>query len=218
MKNVILNDLVSSSNKKLVIGLIILVLLFVISGSVSLYSFYKLNEKAIHYYHSVKDAKDIQTMYQAQINIWKNMIQNRENVSNFSRNYYEFSKQSERIQDSLFNLKIKFIGKEDNIGEKIEQIRSFHQKVSDKYVSLIFENLTTYLSLDPATAMKEDEAKVFDDLENIVTSIMNLVDEEIGKTTKYYFPIMIAFLVMLTALVIIMIVIIIAGKRRGHIN
>ena len=218
MKNGIPNDLFSSSNKKLVIGLIILVLLLVITGSVGLYSFYKSNEKAIHYYNSVKDAKDIQTMYQAQINIWKNMIQNRENVSTFSRNYYEFSKQSERIQDSLFNLKIKFIGKEDNIGEKIEQIRSFHQKVSDKYVSLIFENLTIYLSLDPATVMKEDEAKVFDDLEKIVTSIMNLVDEEIGKTTKYYFPIMIAFLVMLTALVIIMIVIIIAGKRRGHIN
>ncbi len=62
--------------------------------------------------------------------------------------------------------------------------------------------------------MKEDEAKVLGDLEKIVTSIMNLADKKIGKTAKYYFFMMTAFIVMLTALAIIMIAMIITGKRR----
>ncbi len=142
MNNRILNNLFSSSNKKLVIGLIIFILVLVINGSVGLYSFYKSNEKAIHYYNSVKDAKDIQGMYQAQINIWNNMLLSKENDSVFHNYYYEFSKISDRIQDGLFNLKIKFIGEEDNIDEKIEQVRLLHQKVSEKYISIIFENTT----------------------------------------------------------------------------
>lgn len=62
------------SDKKLVSGLIMLVFFLVILGALGLFSFYKSNEKTLHYYHSAKDAKDIQTVYQAQINIWKDMI------------------------------------------------------------------------------------------------------------------------------------------------
>jgi hypothetical protein len=213
MKNRILNDLVSSPNKKLFIGLIILVLFLVIGGTVGLYSFYKSNEKAIQYYHAVKDAKDLQGMYREQSNKWKIMILSRENASVFPKNYYEFSKLSDKIQDNLFNLKMKFIGKEDNIGEKIEQVRSFNQKVYDRYVSLIFENLADDLSSHLPYLMQEDETKMHDDLEKITTSITNLADKEIGKVAKDYFFMAILFLVMLIAIAIMMIVII-TGKRR----
>ena len=214
MKNGILNDLFSASNKKLVIGLILIILLLVINGSFGVYSLYKSNKKTVYYYHTVKDAKDIQIMYQTQINIWKNMIQNRENVPNFSRNYYQFSKQAERIQDSLFNLKIKFIGEDDKIGENIDQMRQYHQKITDRYVSLIFENLSAYSPLDSVSSMKENEEKLHNELEMIASSITNLADKEVAKATKYYLLMMSAFLVLLTVLAIVMVVMIITAKRR----
>jgi hypothetical protein len=218
MNNLIANNVFTASNKKLTIGLIILILLLVISGSVGLYSFYNSNKKTIYYYNAVKDVKDIEKMYQTQINIWRNMILNKDNVSNFSRNYYEFSKQTERIQDSLFNLKIKFLSEQDNIGEKIDKMRLFHQKITDRYVSLVFENLTPYLSQNPAVAMKEDEERALDDLERIVASVTALADKKIGNSTEPYFFMAISFFVILTAIFFILILMIITERRKAHID
>jgi hypothetical protein len=201
------------SNKKLSIGLVIFILLSVLIGLVSLYSFSKSTEKAINYYHTAKDASSIQTIYQAQMRIWKDMLQSKENAPFFQNYYYEFSKLSDRIQDGLFNLKIKFMVEEDDTWEKIEQIRTLHQKASEEYISVIFDKKIQAFAMDPSTIMKEDEAKILDGLENIFKASMNVADKEIGKTAKFYFLMMSAFLVMLTALAIIMIVMIIKGKR-----
>jgi hypothetical protein len=201
------------SNKKLLIGLVIFILLVATIGSVGLYSFYKSNEKTLYYCHSAKEAKEILTIYQAQIGIWKDMLQSKENAPGFHNYYYKFSKLSDKIQDGLFNLKIKFMVEEDDTWEKIEQIRTLHQKASEKYVSIIFDKKIEALSMDPSTIMKEYEAKILDGLENIFTVSMNVVDKEIGRSLKYYFPLMISFLVILTSLAIILIVTITKGKR-----
>ena len=218
MKDEIKDDLFSSANKMLLIGLIIFILILDIIGSVGLYSFHKSNERTIHYYHLAKDARDIQTFYRTQVKTWNYMIQSTGNDSLFHSQYYEFSKLSDRIQDDLFNLKIKFTDEERNTSEEIAQLRSFHKQVSEKYISIAFDKTSNILLRDYSSimsVMKEDEAKIFDGLEKIVTSSINLADKEIGKTAKYYFFTVVTFFVMLTALAIIMIVMIIKEKRGG---
>jgi hypothetical protein len=201
------------SNKKLLIGLVIFILLAVTIGSVGLYSFYRSNEKAITYYHTAKGASEIQSIYQAQISVWKDMMQRKEDSSIFHNYYYVFSKLSDRIQDGLFNLKIKFMVEEDNTWEKVEQLRILHQKISEKYVTIIFDKKVSALSLDPSSIMKEYEKPILDGLDDIAASSMNIADKEIGRSVKYYFPLMISFLIILTALAIILIVTITKGKR-----
>jgi hypothetical protein len=97
--------------------------------------------------------------------------------------------------------------------EKIEQIRTLHQKASEKYVSVIFDKKIEALSIDPSTIMKEYETNILDGLENSFTSSMNFADKEIVKTKKLFLFLMSAFLAILTALTIIMTVMIIKGKR-----
>jgi hypothetical protein len=201
------------SDKKLLVGLVIFILLLITIGSVGLYSFYKSNEKVLHYCHAAKEAKDVLTIYHAQMSIWKDMLQSKENAPSFHKSYYEFSKLSDRIQDGLFNLKIRFIVEEDDTWEKIEQIRTLHQKASEKYVSVIFDKKIEALSIDPLTIMNEYETTILNGLENSFTSSMNLANKEIVKTKKLYLCLMSAFLAILTALAIIMTVMIIKGKR-----
>jgi hypothetical protein len=106
------------SDKKLLVGLVIFILFLITMGSVGLYSFYKSNEKTLHYCHAAKEAKDVLTIYQAQMSVWKDMLQSKENAPGFHKSYYEFSKLSDRIQDGLFNLKIRFMVEEDDTWRK----------------------------------------------------------------------------------------------------
>jgi hypothetical protein len=212
MNNSMPSNVFSSSNKKLLIAVVLLISALLVCATAALYSFNNSNKKTIYYYNAVKDVKDIQKMYQTQINIWRNMIMSKDNASNFSRSYYEFSKQAERIQDSLYNLKIKFVVEEHNIGEEVDQMRLFHQKITDRYVSLVFENLTPNFLQNPALAIKDDEEKALHDLESIVSSITTLADKKIVNSAEPYFLLAITFFIMLTVAVILIVMIII--KRR----
>jgi len=214
MQSGIINGSFYSQNRKLVIGLVLAIFILIVSGASGVYSFYKSNEKAAHYYDSLRDLKDIRTMYTTQISTLNDMVQNRWINNTFQKHYYEFSKTSDGIQDKLFNLKIKFIGEEDNLEEKIVQLKLLHKNVSDKYIAVIFETTNFLSSTDSSTAMKEDEAKLFNELEEIATSISNIADKKFGNTAKHFSFMMIAFLLILTTLVIVLTVMVVKAKRK----
>lgn len=215
MRNEILAQPPVSSNRRIIIGLILIMLLMVVTAVAGFYSFYNANNKAIRYFHTLKDIKDIKAIYQEQISIWRSMVANKEDDRILHDAYYKFSKKADIIQDKYFNLRMKFLDDNDNhTAEKIEKIKSFHQKTSEKYISIIFEAPAGVLPYDQSVLMRDDEAKIFDDLDYISKVIMGMVSAEIGKTTNYYYFMLAAFLIILTLLSAIVIVIMISGKKR----
>ncbi len=204
-----------SSNRKIIIGLILIMLLMVVTAVAGFYSFYNANNKAIRCFHSLKDIKEIKSIYQEQISIWRSMAANKEDDRILHDAYYNFSKKADIIQDKYFNLRMKFLDDNDNhTAEKIEKIKLFHRKTSEKYISVIFEAPAGVLPYNQSVLMRDDEAKIFDDLDYISKVIMGMVTTEIGKTTNYYYFMLAAFLIILTLLSAILIVIMISGKKR----
>lgn len=215
MKNEILAQPPASSNRKIIIGLISIMLLMVVTAVAGFYSFYNTNNKAIRYFHTLKDIKDIKALYQEQISTWRSMAVNKEDDRILHDAYYKFSKKADIIQDKYFNLKMKFLDDNDNnTAEKIEKIKLFHQKTTEKYISVIFEVSAAVLPYDQSVLMRDDEAKIFEDLDYISKVIMGMVSTEIGKTTNYYYFMLASFLIILTMLSAILIVIMISGKKR----
>jgi len=187
----------------------------VVTAVAGFYSFYNANNKAIRYFHTLKDIKDIKAIYQEQINIWRSMVANKEDDRILRDAYYKFSKKADIIQDKYFNLKMKFLDDNDNhSAEKIEKIKLFHQKTSEKYISVIFEAPAAVLPYDQSVLMREDEAKIFEDLDYISKEIMGMVSAEIGKITNYYYFMLAAFVMILTMLSAILIVIMLSAKKR----
>jgi hypothetical protein len=215
MKNEILAQPLVPTNRKIIIGLILIMLLMVVTTVAGFYSFYSTNNKAIRYFHTLKDIKDIKAIYQEQIGIWRSMAAHKEDDRVLHDAYYKFSKKADIIQDKYFNLRMKFLDDKDNhTAEKIEKIKSFHQKTSEKYISVIFEAPASVLPYDQSVLMRDDEAKIFEDLDYISKVIMGMVSTEIGKTTNYYYFMLAAFVIIIILLSAILIVIMIKGKKR----
>ncbi len=203
-----------SSNKKIIIGLILIMLLLIITAVTGFNSFYKSNNKAIRYFHTLKDIKDIKSMYQEQIVIWRTMAAYKGDDQVLRDAYYKFSKKSDIIQDKFFNLRMKYIDENDNhTAEKIEKIKLFHQKASEKNISVIFETSAAFMPYDQAVLMREDEAKLFDELDFISKEIISLVGTEIGKTTNYYYFMLGIFFLVMIILCAILTMIMISRKR-----
>jgi hypothetical protein len=70
------------------------------------------------------------------------------------------------------------------------------------------------LPYDQSVLMREDEAKIFEDLDYISKEIMGMVSAEIGKITNYYYFMLAAFVMILTMLSAILIVIMLSAKKR----
>lgn len=215
MKNGISAQPPASSNRKIIIGLIFIILIMVVTAVTGFHSFYNTNNKAIRYFNTLKDIKDIKALYQEQINIWRTMAAHKGDDQILRDSYYRFSKKTDIIQDKCFNLRMKFLDDNDNhTAEKIEKIKLFHQKTSEKYISIIFETSAAFLPYDQSVLMRDDEARIFDDLDFISKVIMGMVSAEIGKTKNYYYFMLAAFLIILTLLSAILIIIIISGRER----
>ncbi len=215
MKNEILAQPLASSNRKIIIGLILIMLLMVVTAVAGFYSFYNTNNKSIRYFHTLKDIKDIKALYQEQISAWRSMAANKEDDRILHDAYYKFSKKTDIIQDKYFNLKMKFLDDNDNhTAEKIENIKLFHKKTTEKYISVIFEVPAAVLPYDQSALMREDEDKIFDDLDIISKAIIVMVSTEIGKTKNYYYFMLATFVIILALLSAILIVIMISAKKR----
>ena len=203
-------DMVLPSNKKIIIALIVILTPIIIIAATGYYYFQKSNSRAARYFHTLKDVKDIKDIYQEQIAIWRTMAAYKGDDKILREAYYKFSKKSDIIQDKYFNLRMKFIDDhESHIAEKIEKIKSFHQKTSEKYISVIFENSAAFLPYDQSVLMRDDEIKIFDELDYISKEIMLLASKEISKSSSYYF----VFFVFLAVLVIISVFIVILIVR-----
>lgn len=215
MKNENLVQSPASSNKKIIIGLILIILIMVVTAVNGFYSFYNTNNKAIRYFHTLKDIKDIRALYQEQISMWRSMAANKEDDRILRDAYYKFSKMADIIQDKYFNLRMKFLDDNDNnTAEKIEKIKLFYQKTSEKYISAIFEAPAGVLPYDQSVLMRGDEAKIFENLDYISKVIMGMVSTKIGRTTNYFYFMLSVFVIIMILLSAIMIVIMISGKKR----
>lgn len=197
----------------------IVVILMISSGIFGLYMQKESNSKTRFYSDSIESAKNIQIRFQSQIQMWKNILLNQEHASAYRKYYYQFSKYSTEIQDEMFNLKIRLAGYE-TIGIKINDAREFHSKLSEKYISLMsdMESQGKQGEIDPASIMREQEARAIEQIDTIVNDISTLADREISKVSDRYFLISAVSLVAIGIISSILLVQIMLDTKKSQEN
>ena len=208
------NDLFARSNWMMIAGLTTLLCILIINGAFGLYSLKQSQQRSAHYTQATAGVKDVQALFLKQIRTWKNLLLSREFAADYRAYYYEFSRYTALIQDSLFNLQMSLYGHEE-IESRIRETRELLGALSEEYVSLIFEmeRSRNARDRDPASIMQEREQDAISRMERIVSAIDALAAQEIANGNVYFTVMVSLSLALLTIVSLFMIARIIAGNR-----
>ncbi len=212
-------DVFRKVNWKTALLLSLMLAVLFINGMMGLYSLYRSHNHAAYYANAASRIQDVRVMFQKQVQMWKNMLLNRERVgtstmSGYSDYYYQFSQFSSRIQDELFNLKIELSG-DERFSRPVRELREIHHSLSNQYVALVFRmQQADGASVDPAEAMREREEMAMTRMENITKEIQDVSEIEMENSFRNYFILALLSVVLLVILSTAMVVYILLINRR----
>ncbi len=121
------------TTKILITGILIFLLLLLTSGFIGLYTLKNSYIKTSHYIEAVNLARESQVYFQNQFYLWNNIILQGEDFSKYQTNYHSFTRYSDKVQDTLFNLKL-LCNNFKEIPDEITDLRQTHKQITTEYM------------------------------------------------------------------------------------
>ena len=156
--------------------------IFFLNAVFGIYSVYKISFDLNENMKAIDLARKAQIALHEQILSWENILVSGENSSEFRKNYLEFSRYSENVQNILFNLKLQNSG-ESTLPEDIEKLRVKHKAITREFTNHIvdiedkkFKNINEKINL---TSGKENE------ILNSLSEVVERTDAEIEQNSRY---------------------------------
>ena len=168
--------------------LLFMTLLF-IGGIISLYFLRNSYSETTRFIKAVDLARESQVLYQNQLySLFKIIVLEENKFEEYKKNYHSFTYYSDRVQDSLFNLKLMCKDIKEIPG-KIIELREYHKSITREYIILItkfvesnFNNKTKLISISNGRS-----SKALSKMDDIVVKIEKETDLEIQRINNYYF-------------------------------
>ncbi|MBN2042029.1 MAG: ATP-binding protein [Spirochaetes bacterium] len=189
------------STKILISGMLTLIILLLTSGFLGLYSIRKAMKDSQYFTEAELSALRIQGIFQNQFHLWENMILKGNDPEQFQNNYHKYSKLADRVQDSLFNLKLACM-EINGIPDKIENLRIFHNSISREHHTYIAKLNEEYFK-DKSRIVNLSQKKVKNairEMDDIVNKIKTESNNEIQNINEYYFNLILFTLILLSAI------------------
>lgn len=127
---------INLTTKILITGISVFLLLLLISGFIGLYTLKNSYIKTSHYIEAVNLARESQMYFQNQFHLWNNIILQGEDFSKYQTDYHSFTRYADKVQDTLFNLKLLYNNFKE-ISDEITELRLAHKKITTEYIIFI---------------------------------------------------------------------------------
>ena len=196
-----MNNKIMLSTKLLISGTLAFIILLLTSGFLGLYSIRKSMEDSQYYTEAELSALRIQKTFQSQFHLWEKMILEGNDFKEFQKNYHNYSKLTDRVQDSLFNLKLTCMGIKV-IPEMIENLRLLHSEISRNHHTYIAKiNEKEFRNKNGIIMLSQEKVKyALAKMDDIVDKIKTESANEIENINEYYFNLILFTLILLSAL------------------
>ncbi|MFH0976377.1 MAG: ATP-binding protein [Spirochaetota bacterium] len=197
---------ITKRTKKLLISVIsTFLILILLSGFIGLYIIKNSYTETVHYIQAVNLARESQVYFQNQLYSWNNIIFQGENFSEYQANYHSFTRFSDKVQDTLFNLKLLCSNFKD-IPDEIAELRLTHKQITMDYMSLIEKlvesNFKTKKEIIGLSKGKDEIA--VSEMDYIVAKIEDAADKEIERINNFYFSLTLTMLIILSVYAILL--------------
>jgi PAS domain-containing protein len=193
------------TTKILITGILIFLLLLLTSGFIGLYTLKNSYIKTSHYIEAVSLARESQVYFQNQFYFWNNIILQGEDFSKYQDNYHSFTRYSDKVQDTLFNLKL-LCSNFKEIPDEITELRLSHKQITMEYMifieKLVESNFRIKKQILISSKWKDEIA--ISEMNNLVTKIEDAAGREIKRINNYYFSLALAAFVLLSISVVLM--------------
>ncbi len=163
-------------------GLTGLFFIFIVNAIFGIYSIYGISFDLNENMKAIDLARNAQIALHEQILSWENILISGSSDSSFIKNYHEFSKHSQNVQNILFNLKLQNSG-ETTLPEDIEKLRVEHREITLEFTNHIvemennnFKNLKEKINI---TRGKENE------IIKRLSEIVERTDSEVERRSRF---------------------------------
>jgi PAS domain-containing protein len=196
---------ITLTGKLLIISISSFLALLLISGFVGLYTLKYSYTRTAHYIEAVNLARESQVFFQNQFHLWNNIILQGEDYPEYQNGYHSFTQYSDKVQDTLFNLKL-LCSNFNSIPDEIDELRSQHKKLTLDYLSLIskfadsnFKNKKEIIQLSKG---KDEES--LEHMDRLVDRIEDASKTEIRHINNRYFKLTLIVLILISISLILM--------------
>ncbi len=205
------------SNLRMMIGLAVLFLLLLANGALALITWNTSNSRIGYYHASESESRETLALFQKQVHNWKEMLLSERGGRVYRTNFYAFSQQSSRIQDALFNLRMKFLDQKE-IAEEFLSVSAAHHALTGRYLSLLFEleRGDKKDGIDPSDLVREEEGKALNAMHAVVAKMAALAEKEIARTNILFIISIAVSLTVISALFVLFIILIARNTLRAQ--
>lgn len=197
----------SGIDTKLALGtaLFLILILFLISGFLGLYSLKNSYTETSGYIEAVNLARQSELFFQNQFYIWKIAILQGNEFKEYKRNYHSFTFFADRVQDSLFNLKL-LCKDMEGVADGIRELKKLHMTVTREYTVLIMNSADTGFKnrIEVFSLSKDKEKLALVKMDEIVRKIEEEANAEVARINEYYFNLVFVSLFVIGVIVISM--------------
>jgi len=174
-------------NRSSLIIFLLLFIVFIVNGLLQLGSLQYMYREMRFYEETAQKARAIQLLLQKQLAIWKNIIIDEESPTQYHTYYYLFSKYSSEIEDSFFNLRLKF-GEDQLLLDKITSVLQSHKLLNQRSVGIIFTlpQMNKQTIFQAVSNLEQDNQTDIDNMEKLIELIVQRVNEKMAQIQITY--------------------------------
>jgi len=186
-------------------------IIFILNALLGLYSIFGTSNDLSENFTGINLARNAQVALYEQVSAWDNILISGGRYTEFQKNFHEFSKKSERVQNILFNLKLQNSG-ESKILDDIEKLREMHKKMTLEFTYHIadMENSSFKNVHEKINVTKGMENELLDSLTDIASRI-----EKAGNKQSLFISSRYIVIAVVSTIIFIMLLIY-YGKQIGR--
>ncbi len=194
-----------------------LLLLFLVSGFLGLYAMQKSANDTTRYIQAIDKAREVQVEFQKQFHLWKSAVLEGERFADFRKHYHAFTFHADRVQDSLFNLKL-ICGDFEGVPDKIVDLRGRHKMLTNEFTSHLMSLKESNFKnrADVIASVQGKDGIALKKMEEIAVRIEEIANAEIFYLNNYYFNVVLVSLAIITGAAIVMSVYVASNLLNAH--
>lgn len=200
-----MNLKINLTTKLLVSGISVFLILLLTSGFLGLYALRNSYMKTSHYIEAVNLARESQIYFQNQFHLWNKIIFQGEDFLKYQANYHSFTRYADKVQDTLFNLKL-LCQDLKGIPDEVADLRTMHKKITMEYLILIEKLEESGFKLKKEIlALSEGKNEIaISQMDKLTGKIEDTAAVKIKRINNFYFLLTLIALILLSASVILM--------------
>ena len=128
----------TETHRLIIGGLAGFFIIFIVNAILGIFSIFWISNDLSENLRGIDFARNAQVSLHGQVLAWENILLSGNRFREFQKNYHEFSRRSETVENILFNLKLQNSGEQDLAGE-IEKLRVMHKKMTTDFTKHIVD-------------------------------------------------------------------------------